>query len=67
MQSNQAVGIDLPLKALAWQDANGLTWLSLNDPTWVARRHGLGADAGPTVNALAATLSAVVTKATEQP
>ena len=66
MQSNQAVGIDLPLKALAWQDANGKTWLSLNDPSWVAMRHGLGAESDPTVNALAATLSAVVKKATEQ-
>jgi uncharacterized protein (DUF302 family) len=66
MQSNQAVGIDLPLKALAWQDANGQSWLSLNDPSWVAMRHGLGAEADPTVSALAATLSAVARKATEQ-
>jgi uncharacterized protein (DUF302 family) len=66
MQSNQAVGIDLPLKALAWQDANGQTWVSFNDASWVAKRHGLGADADPTVNALATTLSAVARKATEQ-
>jgi uncharacterized protein (DUF302 family) len=32
MQSDQAVGIDLPLKALVWEDANGKTWLSYNDP-----------------------------------
>lgn len=36
----QTVGIDLPLKALAWQDAQGQVWLGVNDPAWVARRHG---------------------------
>ena len=33
MQSNQEVGIDLPLKALVWEDAEGKTWLAHNDPT----------------------------------
>jgi uncharacterized protein (DUF302 family) len=28
MQSDQTIGIDLPLKALVWQDVNGKTWLS---------------------------------------
>jgi uncharacterized protein (DUF302 family) len=32
MQSNQEVGIDLPLKMLVWEDAAGKTWLSYNDP-----------------------------------
>ncbi|MDB5611692.1 MAG: uncharacterized protein JWP25_8592 [Bradyrhizobium sp.] len=41
MQSTQTVGIDLPLKALVWQDASGETWLSYNDPEWIAKRHGL--------------------------
>ena len=35
MQQVQAIGIDLPLKALVWQDASGTTWLSYNDPAWV--------------------------------
>jgi uncharacterized protein (DUF302 family) len=39
MQSAQTVGIDLPLKALVWEDAEGQVWLSYNDPAWVARRH----------------------------
>ena len=34
-------GLDLPVKALAWQDANGKVWVSLNDPEYIARRHGL--------------------------
>jgi uncharacterized protein (DUF302 family) len=36
--------IDLPLKALAWQDANGQVWLSYNDPAYLQRRFGLSAD-----------------------
>ncbi len=38
MQSNQSIGIDLPLKALVWQDANGKVWLSYNEPSWLAKR-----------------------------
>ena len=41
MQAVQTIGIDLPLKALVWQDASGDTWLSYNDPAWLAKRHGL--------------------------
>jgi uncharacterized protein (DUF302 family) len=32
MQVTQTIGIDLPLKALVWQDASGSTYLSYNDP-----------------------------------
>ncbi|HSO08003.1 MAG TPA: DUF302 domain-containing protein [Pelomicrobium sp.] len=42
MQCAQSAGIDLPLKALAWQDASGQTWLAYNDPAWIAARHGAG-------------------------
>jgi uncharacterized protein (DUF302 family) len=41
MQDRQTAGIDLPLKALVWQDADGKVWLSYNDPAWIAQRHGL--------------------------
>ena len=67
MQSNQTIGIDLPLKALVWQDASGKTWLSYNDPSWLTKRHGLGAELDPTVNAMAAALRAVAAKATASP
>jgi uncharacterized protein (DUF302 family) len=33
--------IDLPLKALAWQDGEGKVWLSYNDPEYLKRRFGL--------------------------
>ena len=43
MQNRQSIGIDLPLKALGWQDDDGRVWLSYNEPGWLARRHGLDA------------------------
>ena len=67
MQSNQEVGIDLPLKSLVWQDAAGQTWLSFNDLRWLAKRHGIGPDMHQAINPMAAGLSAIVKKATELP
>jgi uncharacterized protein (DUF302 family) len=63
MQSVQTVAIDLPLKALVWQDAAGDTWLSYNDPAWLAARHGL-TGAETTVGNLTAALKAVAEIAT---
>jgi uncharacterized protein (DUF302 family) len=40
--SNQTAGIDLPLKALAWEDAKGQVWLTYNDPAHIAKRHRIG-------------------------
>ena len=62
MQSIQTVGIDLPLKALVWKDATGKTWISYNEPNWIAQRHGL-TNAEPVVSKMAALLRAVATKA----
>jgi uncharacterized protein (DUF302 family) len=59
MQAKQTIGIDLPLKALAWEDADGKVWVTSNDPAWLARRHGLGADVNANVEALRAGLAAV--------
>jgi len=39
--SKQTAGIDLPMKALAWEDAKGQVWLTYNDPQYVADRHGI--------------------------
>jgi uncharacterized protein (DUF302 family) len=59
MQSNQEIGIDLPLKALVWQDASGSTWISYNDPASLAKRHELGSEVEAPVKAMTAMLSAV--------
>jgi uncharacterized protein (DUF302 family) len=63
MQAVQTIGIDLPLKALVWQDASGVTFLSYNDPAWLAKRHSAsGAEA--VVGNLSAALDAITKKVT---
>jgi len=39
--SRQTAGIDLPMKALAWEDTDGQVWLTYNDPQYIAGRHGI--------------------------
>lgn len=67
MQSIQSIGIDLPLKALVWQDAASSTWLSYNDPRWLAKRHGLGPEGEAAVAAMSAVLDAIAKAATTSP
>ena len=64
MQSVQTLGIDLPLKMLVWQDASGATWLSYNDPSWIAKRHGAGNEALATAEGMAAALRVLAAAAT---
>src|SRR5580704_6449418 len=54
-----AAKVDMPLKALAWQDADGKVWLSYNEASWIAQRHGLGAASAAAVTAIAAGLEKV--------
>jgi uncharacterized protein (DUF302 family) len=61
MQSAQTVGIDLPLKALVWQDAAGKTWISYNEPGWIAQRHGVR-NAEQVVSKMGVALSAMARK-----
>ena len=44
MVAAPTLAIDLPLKALAWQDVDGKTWLSYNRPDYLQRRHGVPED-----------------------
>jgi uncharacterized protein (DUF302 family) len=46
-------GLDLPIKVLAWEDADGKVWAAYNDPQYIVRRYGLP-------STLAANLSAVI-------
>jgi len=41
MQCSQSVGIDLPQKALIWEDETGHTWVTYNSPVYLAERHGI--------------------------
>jgi len=64
MQDRQTAGIDLPVKALAWEDADGKVWLAYNDAAWIAQRHGLGPASAQAVQAIAAALAAAAQAAT---
>jgi uncharacterized protein (DUF302 family) len=44
MLAAPTAAIDLPLKALAWQDGDGKVWLSYNDPEYLKKRYGLTAE-----------------------
>ena len=66
MEIKQTIGIDLPLKALVWQDAAGATFITYNDPDWLAERHGLSPKPAVTLNALSAALKAIAAAATTQ-
>lgn len=41
MQCSKTVAIDLPQKALFWQDEKGQSWMSYNDPKYLMQRHGI--------------------------
>src|SRR5215470_20164862 len=60
MQDQQLAGIDLPLKALIWEDAERRTWLSYNDPAWIAQRHSLGSRSSSPVTAMTNLLRQIV-------
>ena len=64
MQDRQTAGIDLPLRALAWEDADGRVWVTTNDTAWIAARHGLGEASAAAVSAVSAGLARIVGEAT---
>ena len=66
MQSAQSAGIDLPLKALVWQDDKGQVWLAYNEPGWLAARHGVG-DRADIIRAMRAALEALTDAVTKGP
>lgn len=52
MQCDQRAGIDLPLKALAWQDEAGKVWLGMTDPTELKARYRLTERCDPALEAM---------------
>jgi uncharacterized protein (DUF302 family) len=65
MQSSQLIGIDLPLRALAWQDESQASWLSYVDPAWLANRFGIAATAQTSIDRMIAVLRLVTAEATK--
>ncbi len=64
MVAAPTVAIDLPLKALAWEDADGKVWLGYNAPSYLKERHGIeGKD--DALKALAGALDAMTGKTLE--
>ncbi len=61
MQCAQTIGIDLPLKALIWEDAAGQVWIGYNDPRFIAERHA-AADC-PVADQLSAALQTLAAEA----
>ena len=67
MQAAQTIAIDLPLKVLVWQDADGATWVGFNEPGWVAGRHGLAPGTVPAVSAMHDAVAAIAHEAAGTP
>lgn len=63
MVCEQSIGIDLPLKALAWEDASGQVWLGYNDPQFLLTRHG-AKECGPVAQNLRKALEGLAGQAT---
>jgi uncharacterized protein (DUF302 family) len=64
MQSQQAIGLDLPLRVLVWEDEKGKTWLTYRRLAFVAKRHGI--DKPEAVKALDDGLAALARAATAE-
>lgn len=60
--SKQTAGIDLPMKALAWEDEKGQVWLTYNDPVYIANRHGIN-DRDEVVKKMSGALDKLTSKA----
>jgi uncharacterized protein (DUF302 family) len=60
MVAAPSVAIDLPLKALAWEDERGKVWLSYNTPEYLQQRHGFPADLVKNLAAASALLQKAV-------
>ena len=68
MQDKQTAGIDLPVKALAWEDEEGTVWLTYNEAKWLAARHQLGTRSKDAVEAIEkgmATLARSIAKSAD--
>ena len=58
MECAQTAGIDLPLKALVWEDSASVVWLGYNDPDYLAKRHGV--ENCPAIDNLRKALGSIV-------
>ena len=60
MLASPSTAIDLPLKALVWEDADGKVWLSYNSPDYLRQRHGFPADLEKNIAAIEPLLAQAI-------
>lgn len=65
MQCDQRVAIDLPLKAIAWQDEAGQVWLGMADPAVLKSRYGLDAACDAPISAMRGAVQGLLDAATK--
>lgn len=66
LQSSPSVGLDLPLKALAYEDSDGTTWVLVNDPAYIIARHGVAPDLKANIEGALALVVAATGASTTQ-
>ena len=64
MLDQQTAGIDLPVKALVWEDGGGQVWLGYNQAEWVGERHHLSGASAAAVHAITSGLAHLAALAT---
>ncbi len=60
MVASPTLAIDLPLKALVWEDAGGKVWVSYNSPEYLKQRHNIPDDLVKNIAAIGPLLQSVV-------
>ncbi len=60
MQASPSIGLDLPMKALAWQDAQGQVHVTWNSPEFLIQRHGLSTDYAVNLSAISGLIDAAL-------
>jgi uncharacterized protein (DUF302 family) len=62
MQAAPTAALDLPLKALVWQDAQGQVWISINTPQYLQTRHAIPDNLLPNIAGITAIVAEAVTR-----
>lgn len=64
MQGNPCIGLDLPLRVLAWEDAQGQVWIGYTAPQEIAQRYAIG-ECDTVIEKMSALLDGLTTQATQ--
>ena len=67
LQAHQTLGLDLPLRALVYEAADGVACIAYREPADILAAQGAAADAFPSVASMSALLAAVAREAAGTP